>query len=144
MEKDKLYKADNGKIKGRLIYPTSYFERIELSESFDINNPDRHDEISIDGFFAGKDVETEEEYNVRTYQHEYYFPNTPDFYTDNYVLFMNGITNIYGYWLMSSNPGGSHNARTVNYHGIVGWLSAYGAGNYGVRAVITVSTSDLS
>ena len=108
MDKEKLYKADNGKINGRLIYPISYYERVEISNpftgrivrdkiesSFDLNDPETYKYISIDGFFAGKDVETEEDYYVRTYQHEEFFPYTPDLYKDNYVLFMEGTNNLY-------------------------------------------------
>ena len=56
----------------------------------------------------------------------------------------NGITNIKGYWLLSSNPGYSVSARGVYYNGLVNYISANNAGYSGVRAVITVSKSDLS
>ena len=108
MDKEKLYKADNGKITGRLIYPISYYERVELvnpftgriikdkiKAAFDLNDPNSYEHISIDGFFAGIDVETEEEYYVRTYQHEEFYPDTPAFYEKNSVLFMQGLNNLY-------------------------------------------------
>ena len=56
----------------------------------------------------------------------------------------NGITNIFGYWLLSSRPGGSDYARYVNYRGYVHNLSTSYASDNGLRAVITVSKSDLS
>lgn len=108
MDKEKLYKADNGRITGRLIYPISYYERVEISNpftgrivrdqignSFDLNDPETYKYIGIDGFFVGKDVETEEDYYVRTYQHEEFFPNTPVFYINNQVLFMEGVNNLF-------------------------------------------------
>ena len=62
-------------------------------------------------------------------------------YSDNQN---NGITNIYGYWLLSSNPGDSYRARYVYYNGIVSRYSTSNASFYGLRPVITVSLSDLS
>jgi prepilin-type N-terminal cleavage/methylation domain-containing protein len=50
---------------------------------------------------------------------------------------------IYGYWLLSSNPGNSTLARLVGYNGVVDVIFTTN-GNCGVRPVITVSTSDLS
>ena len=50
---------------------------------------------------------------------------------------------IYGYWLLSSRPGGSDGARLVYCNGNV-LDSNTTRGYYGVRPVITVSTSDLS
>ena len=50
---------------------------------------------------------------------------------------------IYGYWLLSSYPGNSYDARGVGYIGLVVNLSTTD-GYYGARPVITVSTSDLS
>ena len=55
----------------------------------------------------------------------------------------NGITNIYGYWLLSSHPGDSYSARRVYYYGRVGNVSANDAVSSGVRAVITVPKSDF-
>ena len=52
--------------------------------------------------------------------------------------------NIYGYWLLSSYPGYSDYARTVDYYGRVGVDGTSYASYYGLRAVITVSKSDLS
>ena len=64
-----------------------------------------------------------------------------DKYSDNQN---NGITNIYGYWLLSSNPGLSDGARLVDYGGdVTGGTTSY-ASSYGLRPVITVSLSDLS
>ena len=66
--------------------------------------------------------------------------------TDKYneINSNNGITNIFGYWLLSSRPGGSDYARYVNYRGYVHNLSTSYASDNGLRAVITVSKSDLS
>ena len=50
---------------------------------------------------------------------------------------------IYGYWLLSSNPGRSAYARLVYYNGNVNYTDTTNSG-YGARSVITVSTSDLS
>ena len=50
---------------------------------------------------------------------------------------------IYGYWLLSSYPGNSDNARRVYYVGGVNHTYTT-SGSYGARPVITVSTSDLS
>ena len=62
-------------------------------------------------------------------------------YSDNQN---NGITNIYGYWLLSSRPGVSGSARFVGCSGIVYDCNASSAGGYGLRPVITVSMSDFS
>ena len=62
-------------------------------------------------------------------------------YSDNQN---NGITNIYGYWLLSSYPGLSSYARFVNYGGYVGNDGTSDASSHGLRPVITVSLSDLS
>ena len=51
---------------------------------------------------------------------------------------------IYGYWLLSSYPGNSRDARYVYYNGSVYYYYYTTSGNYGARPVITVSTSDLS
>ena len=56
----------------------------------------------------------------------------------------NGITNIYGYWLLSSYPGNTYYARHVHYNGLVIYNSTSYASSNGLRAVITVSKSDLS
>ena len=56
----------------------------------------------------------------------------------------NGITNIYGYWLLSSYPGVAYSARYVDYNGHVDSYGASNASGNGLRAVITVSKSDLS
>ena len=50
---------------------------------------------------------------------------------------------IYGYWLLSSYPGGSNRAHLVYYDGRVGYLGTT-YGDLGARPVITVSTSNLS
>ena len=65
--------------------------------------------------------------------------------TDKYheINSNNGITNIYGYWLLSSYPGYSSRARLVSSSGLVyhnDTTNVY----YGARPVITVSKSDLS
>ena len=60
------------------------------------------------------------------------------YYPDNEL-----ISGIYGYWLLSSNPGDSNNARSVRYFGHVGRDSTSYASHIGVRPVITVSKSDL-
>ena len=62
-------------------------------------------------------------------------------YSDNQN---NGITNIYGYWLLSSYPGFSNYARIVRCRGDVNDYSTSRASYYGLRPVITVSLSDLS
>ena len=54
------------------------------------------------------------------------------------------IAGIYGYWLLSSNPGNSYYARHVYYIGDGSNSSTSVASGYGLRAVITVSMSDLS
>ena len=67
--------------------------------------------------------------------------------TDKYneINSNNGITNIYGYWLLSSNPGGSYDARDVLCNGSVDHSGSYSYSGYvGVRPVITVSLSDIS
>ena len=52
--------------------------------------------------------------------------------------------NIWGYWLLSSDPGNSSYARLVYYNGgVSNYTTAY-AFHGGVRPVITVSKSDLS
>ena len=56
----------------------------------------------------------------------------------------NGITNIYAYWLLSSSPGSSSGARIVSFSGVVGRTDTSDASGRGLRAVITVSKSDLS
>ena len=56
----------------------------------------------------------------------------------------NGITNIYGYWLLSSLPDNAHAARGVGYYGSVHGSDVTYTGYSGLRAVITVSKSDLS
>ena len=61
------------------------------------------------------------------------------YYTNNEL-----ISGIYGYWLLSSSPGLLRYARNVRNSGGVGNLSTSRDGYYGVRPVITVSTSDLS
>ena len=63
--------------------------------------------------------------------------------TDKYneINSNNGITNIYGYWLLSSVPVNSTYARVVNYGGGVGSLSTSNASFYGLRPVITVPMS---
>ena len=56
----------------------------------------------------------------------------------------NGITNIYGYWLLSSYPGNSNDARIVDCNGSVrGNITSFASLN-GLRPVITVSMSDFS
>ena len=62
-------------------------------------------------------------------------------YSDNQN---NGITNIYGYWLLCSRPGYSIRARGVHCSGILGHLNTSDASNAGLRPVITVSMSDFS
>ena len=52
--------------------------------------------------------------------------------------------NIIGYWLLSSNPGYTLDARYVGCYGGVYFNNTSGAWLYGLRAVITVSKSDLS
>ena len=54
------------------------------------------------------------------------------------------ISNISGYWLLSSHPGASYAARIVYFDGSVSYDGTSNAGSGGVRAVITVSKSDLS
>ena len=56
----------------------------------------------------------------------------------------NGITNISGYWLLSSSPGYTLGARHVDCHGRVGNINRASNASRGLRAVITVSKSDLS
>ena len=56
----------------------------------------------------------------------------------------NGTGNIYGYWLLSSNPGRSGSARSVDCYGLVYRDYTSYASYSGLRPVITVSTSDLS
>ena len=53
------------------------------------------------------------------------------------------ISGLYGYWLLSSNPGYSDVARYVVYDGGV-YYGSTTIGNYGARPVITVSLSDIS
>ena len=62
-------------------------------------------------------------------------------YSDNQN---NGITNIYGYWLLSSYPGSSDHARYVGCGGIVSNDIASDDSLIGLRPVITVSMSDFS
>ena len=66
--------------------------------------------------------------------------------TDKYneINSNNGITNIYGYWLLSSHPGSTNNARNVSCRGYVSSQGTSYVGDFGLRAVITVSKSDLS
>ena len=66
--------------------------------------------------------------------------------TDKYneINSNNGITNIYGYWLLSSGLGNSSFARIVYCDGSVGYSYTSDAGFDGVRPVITVSLSDIS
>ena len=54
------------------------------------------------------------------------------------------ISEIYGYWTLSSNPGNSDSARRVYCSGYVGNDFTSIDGSNGVRPVITVSMSDLS
>ena len=66
--------------------------------------------------------------------------------TDKYSMNNNSEAyqnNIYGYWLISSYPGDSNDARRVFYFGFVGWTYAKYTGASGVRAVITVSKTNL-
>ena len=55
----------------------------------------------------------------------------------------NGITDILGYWLLSSDSN-STAAKHVGYNGSVRSYNTSSAGNNGVRPVITVSLFDLS
>ena len=71
----------------------------------------------------------------------YYWNGANNKYSDNQN---NGITNIYGYWLLSSNPGNSNYARNVYFGGLVCNDNTSNASYYGLRPVITVSLSDLS
>ena len=48
----------------------------------------------------------------------------------------------YGYWLLSSHPGYSGNARRINYSGYISALNTNDT-NYGIRPVITVLKSEL-
>ena len=67
--------------------------------------------------------------------------------TDKYSMNNNNEAyqnQIYGYWLLSSYPGHSDRARGVYYRGYVRNYYANNTGIYGVRAVITISKSDLS
>ena len=52
--------------------------------------------------------------------------------------------NIYGYWLLSSIPGVTDFARVVDCNGVVYSYNTSHASHNGLRAVITVSKSDLS
>ena len=65
--------------------------------------------------------------------------------TDKYneINSNNGITKIYGYWLLSSYPGDSGNAHFVDCNGYVSYNGASYAGYFGLRAVITVPKTDL-
>ena len=71
-----------------------------------------------------------------------YYNTTNDKYSmnNNSEAYQNQF---YGYWLLSSNPGGSAFARLVYYDGSVYNVTTTN-GYYGARPVITVSTSDLS
>ena len=67
--------------------------------------------------------------------------------TDKYSMNNNNEAyqdQIYGYWLLSSTPGYSDYARYVTHGGFVGDYYANYTGGNGVRAVITVSKSNLS
>ena len=66
--------------------------------------------------------------------------------TDKYneINSNNGITKIYGYWLLSSESGYSYNALIVNYGGYVDYYDTSISSSHGVRPVITVLKSDLS
>ena len=63
---------------------------------------------------------------------------------DSYYSTNELINGIYGYWLLSSYPGGSDYARLVGYYGNVGDINTSYSSNFGVRPVITVLKSDLS
>ena len=65
--------------------------------------------------------------------------------TDKYSMNNgNEITNMYGYWLLSSSPGNMSTANIVICNGRVINFSTSYAGYYGLRAVINVSKSDLT
>ena len=62
---------------------------------------------------------------------------------DSYYSRNELISGIYGYWLLSSYPGDSSIARIVGYGGGVGYNGTSTVIVNGVRAIITVSKSDL-
>lgn len=53
------------------------------------------------------------------------------------------ISKIYGYWILTSNSSGSHDARTIRYSGNVSGASTSNSNDYGIRPVITVPKSML-
>ena len=61
------------------------------------------------------------------------------YYPDN-----DHISGISGYWTLSSRPGYNDFARIANYCGFVYTRYTSNASQYGIRAVITVSKSDIS
>ena len=63
--------------------------------------------------------------------------------TTKYTL-SNGITNIYGYWTLSSNLSASEHAYGIVSDGAVGLSSSDNRETFGIRPVITVPLSDLN
>ena len=62
-------------------------------------------------------------------------------YTDKYnkINKNNEITNIKGYWLLSSHPGGSNSSFGIFYWGVLGMYGPSYLDYLGIRPVITVS-----
>ena len=69
--------------------------------------------------------------------------NSAPYYNESNGKVSVASANNIGYWLLSSHPGSSYNARRVNYIGQVCASYRTNAFDHGVRPVITILKSDL-